>query len=160
MQTSPHAATAQLARCLGFWSVVGIGIGVSYGVGRGALQLRAEASTLVATGGGEDVGGHGHRLGAAVRWLALEKVISGYTERSSGFGLALDAGAGQMWWYDPLGGGGGAYGALGLALTTTMAGGATERSQFHALGIALVGRVNVMMDGWTVLGGAEVAWMD
>jgi len=33
MQTSPHVATAQLARRLGFWGVVGIGIGVTIGSG-------------------------------------------------------------------------------------------------------------------------------
>jgi basic amino acid/polyamine antiporter, APA family len=45
MQTSAHGATAQLARRLGFWSVVGIGIGIT--IGSGIFRTPAAIATRV-----------------------------------------------------------------------------------------------------------------
>jgi amino acid transporter len=45
MQTSAHRATAQLSRRLGFWSVVGIGIGIT--IGSGIFRTPAAIATRV-----------------------------------------------------------------------------------------------------------------
>jgi hypothetical protein len=136
--------------------VLGLGVGLSVARGFGAWQLRAEGSTVVTTGGSMEVAGHGHRVGAALRYLPLEAVI-GNAREGSGFALAVDAGAGHMWWYDDLGGVRGAYAMVGVAGTMTKAG-MSDRSQHRMIIVALGSRMHVMADGWMILGGVEVGW--